>query len=87
VYDQAKEGNCVTEVARTSSVWCEVGNVGSGGLCGCIDVTTGDQECGVWSRQSEENRMRRGGSPVMKSTEGISTILLGGGEHFMPLRE
>lgn len=63
MYEQAKEGNWVTEVARTSSVWCEVGDVGGGGLCRCLEVTTGDKECGMWSRQSEENRRRRGGSP------------------------
>jgi hypothetical protein len=34
-------------------VGCAVRDMGCGGLCGFIEVPTGDKGCGMWSRQSE----------------------------------
>ena len=70
-------------MVRTSSEWCEVGDVGGGGLCGFIEVSPGDKGCGM-SRQREKNRRRRGGSPE-KEQGHINHLVRGG--NFMLLRE
>ena len=52
--------------------------MGGGGLCGCIEESAGDKGCGMWSRWSEENRRRRGGSPE-KNQGHINHLVEGGG--------
>jgi len=76
VYEQAKEGNQVPEVVRTSSGWCKVGDVGGGGLCGFNEVSTGDR--GVGCGQARARSTGGGEEVVLKRTEDISTILWGG---------
>lgn len=51
--------------------------MGGGGLCGCVEESTGDK--GLGCGQDGVRRTEGGEEVVLKRTKGISTILWRGG--------
>jgi hypothetical protein len=61
----------------TMNIDFKVGDVGIGELCGFVEMSTG--ETGVGCGQDRVRRTGGGEKLVLKRTEGISTMLWGGG--------